>query len=186
MIRTFGSFRCRGSSCFPGTLLPLHIFEERYRALVADALREDRTIGMAMWKPGWQGSAEAPPICPIGGAGEIVESEELEDGRYNILLQARFRFRVLEEEAAGRPYRVARVEELRSLPFPDADEQTRTLSAAVRSFPISPTISSCRRFRPRRSPPNAWPPRSRCACGTRRRSCRPSSRPTPFPRATRR
>ena len=134
MIRTLGLFPLPGVVLLPGTLLPLHIFEERYRALVADALREDRTIGMAMWKPGWQGSAEAPPICPIGGAGEIVESEELEDGRYNILLQARFRFRVLAEEAAGRPYRVARVEEIRSLPFPDADEQTRTLAGAVTLF----------------------------------------------------
>jgi Lon protease-like protein len=132
--RTLGLFPLPGVVLLPGTLLPLHVFEDRYRALVADALRADRTIGMAMWKPGWQGSDEAPPICPIGGAGEIVESEELEDGRYNILLQARFRFRVLAEEAADRPYRVARVEEVRSLPFPDANEQARTVSGAVALF----------------------------------------------------
>lgn len=134
MIRSLGLFPLPGVVLLPGTLLPLHVFEDRYRALVADALQEDRTIGMAMWQPGWEGSAEAPPICAIGGAGEIVESEELEDGRYNILLQARFRFRVLAEEAAGRLYRVARVEEVRSVPFSDPDEQVRTLTAAVALF----------------------------------------------------
>ncbi len=89
---------------------------------------------MAMWKPGGDAFPN-PAIYPVGGAGEIVESEELEDGRFNIVLQARFRYRVLEEqEGTGHPYRVARVEEIRSVPFPDAAVQTRTLSGAVALF----------------------------------------------------
>jgi len=136
VIRTIPLFPLPGVVLLPETLLPLHIFEDRYRAMVTDALRGDRTIGMAMWKPtvGVESLAN-PAIYPVGGAGEIVESEELEDGRFNIVLQARFRYRVLEEqEDAGRLYRVARVEEIRSLPFPDSDAQTRTLSGAVTLF----------------------------------------------------
>jgi len=141
--RTLPLFPLPGVVLLPGTLLPLHIFEDRYRAMVADALLGDRTIGMAMLKSGWEAASDDPAIHAVGGAGEIVESEELEDGRYNILLQARFRFRVLEVAARGavrdgeapaRPYRVARVEEVRSLPFADPDEQTRASSRAVGLF----------------------------------------------------
>lgn len=138
MIRTIPLFPLPGVVLLPETLLPLHIFEERYRAMVSDALRGDRTIGMALWKPTSISDVEGlanPPIHAVGGAGEIVESEELEDGRFNIVLQARFRYRVLEEQPeTGHLYRVARVEEIRSLPFPDADAQTRTLSGAVSLF----------------------------------------------------
>ncbi len=140
MIRTLPLFPLPGVVLLPETLLPLHIFEDRYRAMVSDALRGDRTIGMAMWKPKPKPGAEdftnpSPAIYPVGGAGEIVESEELDDGRFNIVLQARFRYRVLEEQAdTRRPYRVARVEEIRSLPFPDPDVQTRALSGAMALF----------------------------------------------------
>jgi Lon protease-like protein len=117
----------------PGTMLPLHIFEPRYRAMVADALAGDRTIGMAMLYPGWESGGDDPRIYAVGGAGEIVESEELEDGRYNILLEGRFRFRVV-EEAPSNPYRIARVEEIRSVPFPSRDEEQRVTRAATALF----------------------------------------------------
>ncbi|MEP6994430.1 MAG: LON peptidase substrate-binding domain-containing protein [Acidobacteriota bacterium] len=133
MSRTLPLFPLPGVVLLPGTLLPLHIFEQRYRAMVADALAGDRTIGMAMLKPGWEDATEDPRIYQVGGAGEIVESEQLEDGRYNILLQARFRFRVLEESAAG-PYRVARVQEVRSLLFTDPIQQSRALAKATALF----------------------------------------------------
>jgi Lon protease-like protein len=117
----------------PGTLLPLHVFEPRYRAMVADALEADRTIGMTMLKPGSDAAAPAPPIHRVGTAGEIVESEKLPDGRYNILLEARFRFRVLDEEAPA-PYRVARVEEMTTTSFRESAEGERLVAAAVDLF----------------------------------------------------
>ncbi len=133
MTRRIPLFPLPGVVLLPGTLLPLHVFEPRYRAMVADALEGDRTIGMAMLKPGWEASSEAPGIYPIGGAGEIVESEALEDGRYNILLEARFRFRVVGETAPD-PYRVAQVEEVFSVPFREPAEQTRVLGSAAALF----------------------------------------------------
>src|SRR5436309_9297425 len=87
-------FPLTGVVLLPGTVLPLHIFEPRYRAMVADALAGARTIGMAMLKRGWEERAADPPIRAVGGAGEIVESEKLEDGRYNILLEGRYRYRI--------------------------------------------------------------------------------------------
>ena len=118
----------------PGTLLPLHIFEPRYRAMVADALEGERTIGMAMLKGGWERALENPEIHAIGGAGEIVESERLADGRYNILLEGRFRYRVLREERTGTPYRTASVKEIASVPFGDPEEESRVCRTATEIF----------------------------------------------------
>ena len=134
-MRRIPLFPLPGVVLLPGTMLPLHIFETRYRALVAEALAGDRTIGMAMLHPGGEAavSGEAPRIYPIGGAGEIVESEELEDGRYNILLEGRFRYRVVAETSAD-PYRIAEVEEVRSVPFSDPAEEAEVTRAAAALF----------------------------------------------------
>ncbi len=127
-------FPLPGVVLLPGTVLPLHIFEPRYRAMVADALAGARTIGMAMVKRGWEVSDADPPIRAVGGAGEIVESEVLEDGRYNILLEGRFRYRILEEKPGETPYRLARVEAIASLPFADAAEEERVSQTASDLF----------------------------------------------------
>jgi Lon protease-like protein len=91
-------------------------------------------IGMAKLKPGWEEEQESPAIHQVGGAGEIVESELLEDGRYNILLEGRFRYRILQEEPEGTPYRTASVEEIASIPFGNADEETRVSRMALSLF----------------------------------------------------
>jgi Lon protease-like protein len=133
MKRRIPLFPLPGVVLLPGTLLPLHIFEPRYRSMVADALNSDRTIGMAMMKPGWQGQGSHPDIHAIGGAGEIVEHEELSGGRYNIVLEGQFRYRVLTETAPD-PYRVASVEEVASIPFATAQEESRIVSLAREAF----------------------------------------------------
>jgi len=133
MTLTIPLFPLPGVVLLPGTLLPLHVFEPRYRQLVAHALSGGRTIGMAMLKPGYEDDDGGSPVYPIGGAGEIVESEELEDGRYNILLEGRFRYRILEESPAD-PYRVARVEEVASLPFGSDAERERVSVLAANVF----------------------------------------------------
>jgi Lon protease-like protein len=97
---------------FPGVFLPLHIFEERYRALTRDALAGDRIIGMTLLRPGFEGDYDGrPPIYPIGCAGVISHSDRLPDGRYNIVLHGISKFRIVEERREGE-YRVARVEPL--------------------------------------------------------------------------
>ncbi len=133
ILRRVPLFPLPGVVLLPGTLLPLHIFEARYRSLVADALEADRTIAMAMLKPGWEDEEEPLPIHAMGGAGEIVESEQLPDGRYNIVLEGLFRYRILKETCTG-PYRVAQVEEIPSLPFTSAAETARVSRLAIRLF----------------------------------------------------
>jgi uncharacterized protein len=136
MSRRIPLFPLPGVVLLPGTVLPLHIFEPRYRAMVADALEGNRTIGMAMLKPGWESAEAGPPpaVHEVGGAGEIIESEQLEDGRYNILLEGRFRYRILKEEPETAPYRTARVEEIASIPFGSPDEQARVSRMALGLF----------------------------------------------------
>ncbi len=95
---------------FPTVSLPLHIFEPRYREMVADALDGDRIIGMALLRPGWEGAGDGqPPIYPTGCAGLITHAERTADGRYNIVLRGLEKFRVV-SEATPRPYRIAAVE----------------------------------------------------------------------------
>ena len=97
---------------FPGVFLPLHIFEERYRALTRDALAGDRIIGMTLLRPGFEGDYEGrPAIYPVGCAGVISHSDRLPDGRYNIVLHGLSKFRIVEELTDGE-YRRARIEPL--------------------------------------------------------------------------
>src|SRR5262245_7327661 len=94
--------------------LPLHVFEPRYRKMVADVWKAHRTIGMALLKPGWEADYQGrPALYSPGCAGVIEQCEPLEDGRFNIVLRGVSRFRVLQEHA-GEPYRLASIE-----PLPD-------------------------------------------------------------------
>ena len=98
------------TSLFPGVSRPFLIFEPRYRAMIADALKGDRIIGMVRLRPGFEAEYERrPPIDALGCAGRIVSYEQLPDGRYTIVLQGFTRFRVTSEDQS-RPYRLARVE----------------------------------------------------------------------------
>jgi Lon protease-like protein len=84
---------------FPNVFLPLHIFERRYRELVADAIAGDRMIGMVLLRPGWEQDYEGrPPVYPIGCSGVITHVERLPDGRYNIVLRGLERFRIVGED----------------------------------------------------------------------------------------
>jgi hypothetical protein len=95
---------------FPGATRPLHIFEPRYRDMVADALEGDRLIGMVLLEPGHEADYEGrPPIYEIGCVGVIAESEKLPDGGYNILLGGIMKFRITGEDQS-RSYRLAHVE----------------------------------------------------------------------------
>jgi Lon protease-like protein len=90
---------------FPGALLPLHVFEARYRAMVADALAGDRRLGMALLKPGWEADYEgSPPIHPLIGFGVIEDAGKLEGGRYLVRLRGEGKGRVA-EEVQREPYR---------------------------------------------------------------------------------
>jgi hypothetical protein len=94
-------FPLGGALLFPRAQLPLHIFEPRYRAMVRDALGTDRLIAMIQPKD----EAEPPKLFDVGCIGRIIASEELEDGRFNIVLAGLSRFRIIQELRVATPYR---------------------------------------------------------------------------------
>ena len=100
-------FPLAGAILFPRSQLPLHIFEPRYRELVRDALDGGGQIGMI--QP-LDLDPDKPALYAVGCVGEIVGVEELEDGRYNIVLNGSSRFRMIAETALDNAYRTAEID----------------------------------------------------------------------------
>jgi len=100
-------FPLAGAILFPRSQMPLHIFEDRYREMVRDAIDGAGRIGMVQpLKP----DEDPSPLYAVGCVGEIVGVEELDDGRFNIVLHGSNRFRLLAEPDLGTPYRHADVD----------------------------------------------------------------------------
>ncbi len=99
-------FPLGGAIVFPRTHLPLHIFEDRYKAMVEDALAGSGRI--AMIQP--RDEFDPPGLYQVGCVGELVGVEELDEGRYNIMLLGSHRFRLIAEVDGGTPYRQADVD----------------------------------------------------------------------------
>jgi uncharacterized protein len=98
---------------FPHTLLPLHVFEARYRMLVIDALERDRRMVVVRLRPGYEADyAGKPAVHPVAGLGEIVSCERLANGRYNILLRGDCRVRLEQELPSDTLYRLVRARRL--------------------------------------------------------------------------
>jgi Lon protease-like protein len=94
-------FPLAGALLFPRAQLPLHIFEPRYRAMVRDALATNQLIGMIQPR----GVGDTPELFEVGCIGRIAGAEELEDGRFNIVLEGVGRFRVAREAEVDTLYR---------------------------------------------------------------------------------
>ena len=93
---------------FPGTVLPLHIFEPRYRKMVADVQDGNRQFAIALIRAdGKQAGDENPAIHSIGTLGRVVDLDPLPDGRFNLQLAGLHRVE-FEELPSDKPYRLAR------------------------------------------------------------------------------
>jgi len=94
---------------FPKTYLPLHVFEPRYRRMVADTTMGDRCIAMALLKEGWESDYYGnPAIYSTLCVGRIMSVQPLPDGRSNILLQGLERCEI-QHEHFDKPYREATI-----------------------------------------------------------------------------
>jgi Lon protease-like protein len=92
---------------FPRTILPLHIFEARYRAMVTDCLARDKRLAVVGLKPGYEATYDGkPPVYEVTGVGRIVQWERLATGRYNLLLRGERRARIDRELPADTLYRM--------------------------------------------------------------------------------
>lgn len=92
---------------FPHTLLPLHVFEARYRAMVTDCLARDKRMAVVALKPGYEPAYEGKPaVHQIAGVGSIIQCERFATGRFNILLKGETRIRIERELPADTLYRM--------------------------------------------------------------------------------
>ncbi len=106
---------------FPRVVIPLHVFELRYRALVRDALAGERLLVMALLKPGWERDYRgSPEFFPLGCLARIDAVEWLPNDCYNLKVAGLARVR-LERIAREYPYRAARVQLIPQEPFADDD-----------------------------------------------------------------
>ena len=106
---------------FPRTVLPLHVFETRYRAMVKDALEGDQRLAVALLQPGWQSDYQgSPAFYPIATIGRIDGLEMTRDGRYHFRLVGEARVR-LGEVVRSEPYRLVRYELHPERPIDDRD-----------------------------------------------------------------
>jgi uncharacterized protein len=131
-------FPLTGVMLLPGTVLPLHIFEPRYRNMVEDALGGDKVFGMIQpftpqddnRGPRPDTDNVAPDLYKVGCAGYIEKSEKLPDGRFFVQLKGVNRFRFAEEFSLQRGYR--RVKAIyREYPDASVDQGWRCQRAAV-------------------------------------------------------
>jgi hypothetical protein len=118
---------------FPHTLLPLHVFEPRYRAMVMDVLARDRRLAVVKLQPGFDDVTYLgkPAVHPVAGAGEIVSWERLATGRYNILLKGEWRIRIEGERPSDTLYRIATAQKLEDVaPTTDVSAALARIRAA--------------------------------------------------------
>lgn len=116
-------FPLPGLLLYPEAVVPLHLFEPRYRQMMADMVQagEDRLI-IAALRPGYEPTYhESPPVFDVAGVGRILKCHRLADGRWNIVLQGQRRVKLLRETASGRLYRRAQVMELLEPPVPEPE-----------------------------------------------------------------
>jgi Lon protease-like protein len=100
---------------FPQGLQGLHVFEPRYRQMTADALASDEFIAPVLLQPGWENEADdRPALAPVACLAQIVQHEQLADGRFNLRARGIARLKLIEEVRTDRLYRTARAE-----PMPD-------------------------------------------------------------------
>jgi uncharacterized protein len=133
-------FPLPGAVLLPHALVPLHIFEPRYRKMTSDCDRGLRTLALAHI-PDERAAGEKPPrVLPVVGVGVLRRVDRLPDGRFNIVLRGVARARIEEELAVTEPYRVVRA----SLLEPGAPgSRAATLADALRHLVLA--LSASRR-----------------------------------------
>ena len=125
---------------FPNTILPLNIFEPRYKKMIEDALASIKMIGMIQTREG--NYSKKPEVFSIGCLGKIDTHTKTADGRYLINLKGLVRFRILDEAETNLPYRKFRVtcdeflDDLEKIKFDDKIDVLQLIDKARKLFKI--------------------------------------------------
>jgi Lon protease-like protein len=120
---------------FPHSMIPLHIFEARYRKMVRDVLGSNRLVAISLQleKESLE-EGNIPRVASVASVGELVLAQELPDGRFNLVIRGRARIGIDEELASDEPYRLIAAHEIPDDPAAtaeDIDEADTTLRALV-------------------------------------------------------
>ena len=125
-----------GTVLMPGALLPLHIFEPRYRQLTIDLVTgalPDKEFGVVAVREGWTPDDDGVHgLHAVGCTAELRDVRRLPDGRFDIVTRGARRFRLLDLDAESKPYLVGSVEYLPDEEFEGGDDLTSMLCAAAR------------------------------------------------------
>lgn len=119
---------------FPGTALPLHVFEPRYRAMVEDCLSSHQAMAIAMLQEEADPMAPQAPVHTVACAGRVVHGERLENGRFNILVHGIERVRLVSELPLVRGYRRFVAERYETTEVNDAGPELARLQSCVLSL----------------------------------------------------
>lgn len=118
---------------FPDTVLPLHVFEERYKEMVSWCIDEGWPIGVATIESGHEEEQlNNPPVAAIVGVGNIVHYQPLKEGRFNIVLAGLAKAEIVEEVDLGTQYRIAHTTVIPDL-VPAVDTKLLDRTATLRS-----------------------------------------------------
>lgn len=120
---------------FPHSMIPLHIFESRYRKMVRDVLGSNRLVAISLQleKESLE-EGNIPRVANVASVGELVLAQELPDGRFNLVVRGRARIGIDEELLSDKPYRLIAAHEIPDDPAgesSDIDEADTTLRALV-------------------------------------------------------
>lgn len=126
---------------FPHTLLPLHIFEPRYRKMTGDVIARSLPMAVVQIKEGAT-SDGSPAIRSVAGVGRVVKHKRLPDGRYYLVLQGLGRIRICEELVTDEPYRLVRAELLPDEVSPGAVHSVARLRSMLQVMTMSLSSSN--------------------------------------------
>ena len=134
MMRSLPLFPLPDFFLFPGAVAPLHIFEPRYRQMIADLLDTSGRLVLVAYQPGGARTGAGPAVMPVGGLGEIIHHQRLADGRYLIWVLGLGRVRI-QEISSDRLYRKTDAQAVQDLECDPrlADQLVPRLLAAVQS-----------------------------------------------------
>ena len=128
-------FPLPGTVFFPNTLLPLHVFEPRYRRMIERLPETAAYLGVTLLQGDWHSRYDgSPDFAGVMGMGEVVHCEKDAEGRYNILLRGVARVRCLEEVPSGDLYRTIRAEVLGETSEPGDEMALRRTLVTLRHF----------------------------------------------------
>ena len=125
---------------FPNTILPLNIFESRYKKMIEDALSSNKIIGMIQTRE--RNNLKKPEVFSVGCLGKIDTHSKTADGRYLINLKGLVRFRILDEVETDLPYRKFRItydeflDDLEKIKFNDKIDVLQLIDKARKLFKI--------------------------------------------------